>query len=425
MASFLTGYSVWRLLKGVIPHLGEIFFFKEKSEGILVASTTSLHFPEKSMADDHTISQLLGTLYAAPMMPDLWPSFMEQTVALLGIEKAALFTHDLARNEHRVLSHIFGENSVEGVRQYEEFYWQYDEWSLRGLPRLAAGRVGFGDEVWPVEEMQRGPFFNEFLKRQNICQLACIVNVSGPRVYDNVSFYLGSDQECFSAAQIALLDILVPHLRSALTTRRRLAELQARAGSLEDALDKLSSALVMLDVSGRAVFVNAAALSILSSGYGVSLANSRLSAAQHTETKKLQCLIEMAIATGTGKALYGGGTMSIPREGKAPLHLLVSPLCSEDRAIPGSAVAIVFLTDPEQGSSVPAEVLRTLFGLTQAEAKIALAILNGHTLSETADLNRVSRETVKSQMNAIFSKTRTRRQGELIRLLSKLPSQSK
>jgi DNA-binding CsgD family transcriptional regulator len=72
---------------------------------------------------------------------------------------------------------------------------------------------------------------------------------------------------------------------------------------------------------------------------------------------------------------------------------------------------------------VPVEVLRTLFRLTPAETRLAQSILNGHSAAEAAELGGVSRETVKSQMNAIFSKTGTRRQGDLIRLLSRLPAQ--
>jgi DNA-binding CsgD family transcriptional regulator len=113
--------------------------------------------------------------------------------------------------------------------------------------------------------------------------------------------------------------------------------------------------------------------------------------------------------------------MAFPRLGMKPLHLLVSPRCSVSAMSPRSAVVAVFLVDEEQNATVPADVLRTLFGLSSAEARLALSVLEGNSLSATAELNRVIRETVKSQMSAVFAKTRTRRQGELVRLLSRVP----
>ena len=115
--------------------------------------------------------------------------------------------------------------------------------------------------------------------------------------------------------------------------------------------------------------------------------------------------------------------MSIARAGKRPLHVLTSPIPPSDSPLPARGVAAVFLDDPELHSLTPAEVLRTLFRLTPAESKLARSVLNGHSLSEAAELGGVSRETAKSQMNAVLSKTGTRRQGELIRLLSRLPDQ--
>ena len=113
--------------------------------------------------------------------------------------------------------------------------------------------------------------------------------------------------------------------------------------------------------------------------------------------------------------------MSIPREGQRPLHLLVSPLRSEDGALPGNAVVAVFLIDPARQTAAPENVLRSLFGLTGAEARLAIRLQQGHSLSETAELNHVSRETLKSQVGAVFSKTGTRCQADLIRLLTRIP----
>jgi DNA-binding CsgD family transcriptional regulator len=113
--------------------------------------------------------------------------------------------------------------------------------------------------------------------------------------------------------------------------------------------------------------------------------------------------------------------MPVRRAGKKPLHLLVSPLRSESAALPGRAVVAVFLSDPERNLAIPVEVLRTLFQLTPAEARLALSLFEGHSLSEEAELNRVSKETVKSQIASVFHKTGARGQSGLMRIIGRLP----
>lgn len=63
-----------------------------------------------------------------------------------------------------------------------------------------------------------------------------------------------------------------------------------------------------------------------------------------------------------------------------------------------------------------ADVAR-IFGLTKAEAKLTLAIVNGMTASEYAEKHGVSINTAYSQIKDVLSKTGTRRQAELVKLV--------
>jgi DNA-binding CsgD family transcriptional regulator/PAS domain-containing protein len=375
------------------------------------------------MADDQTVSRMLGTLYAAPTAPELWRDFLHELCDSIGATNAALIAHDTETNEHRVFG-WFGDSIEQSADLYAHRYWEFDEWTRRGIPRLATHKVLIGSEVWPEPEFLRSVFYNEFLKQfdLDICSVAAIGIGSIPGKFDGLSIFRGHSDQEFTAENTAILSMLQTHLKIALATRRRLSALQSTVADLENAFNSMKSALVLLDGAGRVIFVNAAAYSILNRGDGLYLSKSRLITTRRShESAKLIELIFKAIATAKGNGHFGGGVMPFPRPGKRPLQLLVSPLCSENAANPGRAVVAVFLADPEQIQAVPTDVLRTLFGLSPAEARLALSVLEGNSLSETAELNRVSRETVKSQMSAVFAKTGTRRQGELVRLLSSVP----
>lgn len=61
--------------------------------------------------------------------------------------------------------------------------------------------------------------------------------------------------------------------------------------------------------------------------------------------------------------------------------------------------------------------LAQFFGLTAAETKLALHLMQGGSLTEFASLNGTSRNTVRNQLKQVFQKTHVRRQAELVALL--------
>lgn len=63
-----------------------------------------------------------------------------------------------------------------------------------------------------------------------------------------------------------------------------------------------------------------------------------------------------------------------------------------------------------------ADVAR-IFGLTKAEARLTLAIVNGTTATEYSSEHGISINTAYSQIKDILSKTGTRRQAELVKLV--------
>lgn len=64
-------------------------------------------------------------------------------------------------------------------------------------------------------------------------------------------------------------------------------------------------------------------------------------------------------------------------------------------------------------------LIQEAFGFTDAEAQVASQLLKGMSLSDIAESTSRSRETVKSHLKSLFKKTGTRRQAELVSLLSR------
>jgi DNA-binding CsgD family transcriptional regulator len=92
------------------------------------------------------------------------------------------------------------------------------------------------------------------------------------------------------------------------------------------------------------------------------------------------------------------------------------------RAIHPRAALLVYLTVPEAQRHATALQLMQMFGLTQAEARLAHALVQGSTVDEYAEAQGLAMPTVRSQVRAVLDKTRTARQQDLVRLLSAIPS---
>jgi DNA-binding CsgD family transcriptional regulator len=61
-----------------------------------------------------------------------------------------------------------------------------------------------------------------------------------------------------------------------------------------------------------------------------------------------------------------------------------------------------------------------VFGLTKAEARLEATIANGSSIEDAAKILNVSNDTERHQLKAVFLKTDTHRQSQLVALLARL-----
>ena len=80
----------------------------------------------------------------------------------------------------------------------------------------------------------------------------------------------------------------------------------------------------------------------------------------------------------------------------------------------------VVIHDPASQQPVGAETLTSLYGLTDAEARLASALSGGHSLESAAVLLHVQPSTVRAHLKAVFRKVGVNRQQDLVRLLASL-----
>jgi DNA-binding CsgD family transcriptional regulator len=85
--------------------------------------------------------------------------------------------------------------------------------------------------------------------------------------------------------------------------------------------------------------------------------------------------------------------------------------------IPSAGAVLVLAVRGHDPSPLSAERLQARFGLTRAEAALALQIMAGGSISSIAASSGRSLHTVRTHLARVMNKTHTHRQSELVRAL--------
>jgi DNA-binding CsgD family transcriptional regulator len=176
-------------------------------------------------------------------------------------------------------------------------------------------------------------------------------------------------------------------------------------------LDELRLPVFVVDGEGAVKYSNAAALAELNAGESFKQSDGVLTSAHPADSTRLKS----AIAAASEKA----ERQTIPiNDARNPRPHLVTVLPFRPADAPNGALIFVQKCEPKDAAF--ASALRQLFRLSAAETDIAAALVLGADVEQIAEMRNAKITTVRTQIAAMLLKTRTRRQGELIALFSRI-----
>jgi DNA-binding CsgD family transcriptional regulator len=224
----------------------------------------------------------------------------------------------------------------------------------------------------------------------------------------------------FTRAEIARVSTLVSHIRRAVDIQATVTALKAQWQAAMDSFDKLGVGVVILDGDQRPLGMNQYARELVAAR-----GNKPLEAlapimfnGEHGATAMRAC----GLLGGADEVLDGNGfgTVVEAREanGARPIIATARRLDNAPRdGGRGAPASVIFLSDPERKATFDAETMRRLYGLTRAEANIAVMLAEGRHLDQAADLLDISINTARTHLKRVLEKTNTTRQADLVRLL--------
>jgi DNA-binding CsgD family transcriptional regulator/PAS domain-containing protein len=252
------------------------------------------------------------------------------------------------------------------------------------------------------------------------------------KVQSGITLHRTKQRGDYQPADIERFEFLYGHLERAVHIAFRLGTLGTMQRASFELLDGNPLAIILLDEQGAVLFANRAAEDLAAAGDGVSISPSGIVLRGRVDDQRLRELIGAALALDSREAVAAPSPNSNPcgvmhafrPSGRRPYSILVSPIARVSFSITAAKPAVcVVIADPERRPLLPGEWLRVLYGLTPSEARLASQLAAGEELRAAADVLGIGYATARTQLAAIFRKTATRRQGELIKLLlSSVPS---
>src|SRR5262249_15060130 len=184
-----------------------------------------------------------------------------------------------------------------------------------------------GEAIVPDHQAMRTEYFNDFLRPLGLLHAIGMVPLKTGSVASLLSLMRRIGAPSFADTDFDLLARLMPHLQRAITIHQRLGAADLGRSAANEALDRLTIGVVILDQDGKAIFFNKQGETVLGQRDGLLLNREGLACARPSEGHLLRCLVAQACGTGAGRDLLPGGTLHVTRHPpRRPLSVLVSPL---------------------------------------------------------------------------------------------------
>lgn len=364
---------------------------------------------------------LIQLLYAAPGSLDGWQAFLNALCAATDGCGASFISHDL--RSHAASIALTARTDPAAVLGYTEHWGTHDPWARSPkLSEFGPATVVRGEQLITHSEFRRTAYYSDFARGYDIVRCLAGMIEAGPDVVSVVSVNGTERRGPFGSDDTVLIEALMPHVHRALQLHRRLAATEAAAHSLSAVVDRSSHGVLFINRQGRVTYMNSLARRLSEACDGLAVEDRELRAARAVDTDRLRRLVAGAAGTTAGCALETGGVMTLGRpSGRRPLQVVISPLAQNRLLSPddGQPAVLVMVSDPDHVGVPGEQTLRCLYSLTPGEAKLAQLLVLGLKLDQASAHLGLRTATVRTRLKAIFEKTDTHRQSELIQLLLK------
>jgi len=340
-----------------------------------------------------------------------WPCVMERICEAVGAMGAALLQADVRTPD------------VPRTRSTDEIFDLYfrDGWHTRdsrvdrSVPLILQGRRVLTDEdLFTDDEFREDQYLNEFYFRHGL-QSAALAAFAAGQTFWTLCLHRTFREAPFDAEDARILAILPDRLSevAALST----AVSRAALTSVTNALGLVHQPAIAIDRFGFVLNANDDAHQIFDED--LDIRQRRLTTTDREALIALQMLTDRILVTREDEPL-AAQPIVVRRTGRSPIviRVLSVPPAARNPFVGARALLTFAMIGPRP--QLDQVSLQRVFSLTPAEARLAALITEGLSPEAVAEQLGVKHETTRKQLKAIFAKTNTNRQSQLVAVLSSL-----
>lgn len=266
-----------------------------------------------------------------------------------------------------------------------------------------------GDDYDPLKQ----PEFKAFEERLQMIGLGRPI-ILGVKYSEDSSLCMvlhrhSDDARAFDDAHAEFLFRLSPHLKQTVSLSEKIGQFQSQVDTLGHCVDQFNAGMLVLDSKGNLRWANQRAKQLLKSSKHLSITSDRLRCTSSEDQFRLQELLGSVLQCQQAGHRFVG---AIGPSWDNPLQVLAVPVLAATEPY-----IALYLSEQNADAELSTSEVVQLFGLTPAEARLAIALYAGDTINEYAEKQGIASGTARIQLKSIFSKLGINRQPELVRLL--------
>ena len=366
-----------------------------------------------------TLPDIVTGIYEAGLNPSVWADIMPGVSRLLGDAGIAFGIINLKRGLLLFPEHNFSPDCLRGVE--ERYHTPGNNPGVKVAVSTAPLTIAPLESVVSASELKRMDFYNDLMRPYNFWHGVCANVYRDDDHMVALSSFRSASAGAYNETETAYLASLLPHMYRSINVFLRLTSSDALAQAGAAIIDRLPQGIIVVDAAGRAGFVNSAAEAIIAENDGLTIRDGLLHAGRRQETEQLRRLIAQAAGLSAKDGRSGvkkTGAMQISRPSMRPkLPLVVAPMRFDEVSARDPLAVSITISDPERRPETTADTLARLYGLTAAEAKLAVLLLRGCSPRTAATELDVSINTVRTHIRHLLLKTETERLTDFVRRL--------
>jgi DNA-binding CsgD family transcriptional regulator len=370
------------------------------------------------MTTDKKLDHLIGVLYETALDPGLW----KEAIGLCGLYAGGVDAQLLImckKTETPISAILAGTVFPEqGNADFVNYYGSIDP-NLKFISQGALDEWRCCHEVNNQHFIDHNEFYQDFLLAYNArYRMTGRVNEDSDQ-YSLFGVLRAVGQQPFGVLEQQAAQRFSGHLQRALRLQKHTQILHTKAELGARAIDALALAMLIVDGAGVILHLNGAAEYLLNNRVcGLTCKAGQLFTDHPADKNKLRhIIVEATCYPATGGTMFLNGTESFE-----PHHMFVTPLPAASPFAQDWQIPLALILVMKAGKVLsPLDLLGKLYDLSPAELRVASALLSGISTDEYGQQTGVSSNTVRTQLKSMFKKTGTRRQAELVAVLSRVP----